>query len=249
MTEFGLQLYSLKKYTKEDFLGTIKKVSEIGFSAVEFAGFFGVKAKELKKHLDNLGMKPCGSHTGLDLLTDEFSKTIEYNLEIGNKYVFCPFLPADIVKDEFGWKKVSELFNEIGVKCKDMGVQFGYHNHAFEFEVFNGKTGYDILAENTDGALVSLQLDTFWAEYAGYDPLTLIDKYKKRMSLLHLKEMKNLKEKIDTSAGYGISNTDQIVQKAKDIGIKYIILEQEHFESENHFDGVRKGLEYVTDLK
>ncbi|MCK5812592.1 MAG: sugar phosphate isomerase/epimerase [Clostridiales bacterium] len=246
MTKTGLQLYSLKKYTKDDFFGTLSKVSDLGFKSVEFAGFFGVKAKKLKAHLNDLGLTPCGSHTGLDLLTDEFSQTMEYNLEIGNKYVYCPSLPADVVKNEYGWKKVSELFNEIGAKCQDMGIEFGYHNHDFEFKTFDGKTGYDILIANTDSSLVKLELDTFWAEYAGFNPIELMETIKDRLSLVHLKEMKQKNGEEDTSVGYGVSNTTGIINKAKELDVKYIIIEQEHFEIDNHFECVKKGLDFVN---
>jgi len=248
MSKIGLQMYSLKTYTKDDFLGTLDKVSKLGFRAVEFAGFFNVKAKALKKHMDNLGMVPCGSHTSLDLLTDKFSQTIEYNLEIGNKYIYCPSLPDSVISDEYGWKKISELFNEIGAKCQDMGVEFGYHNHAFEFNKFDGITGYEILANNTEPNIVKFQIDTFWVEYAGYNPLDLIEQYKDRLSLLHLKEMQDKDSMIDTFAGEGISDTKAIIKKAKDIGIKYIILEQEHFKSKNQFEEVEKGFDYVSKI-
>jgi len=248
LSNIGLQMYSLKKYTEKDFLGTLKKVSEIGFNAVEFAGFFNIPAKELKKYLNDLQIVPCGSHTSLELFTNNFSETMEYNLEIGNKYVYCPSLPSELIKDEAGFKKASEIFNEIGLKCKKLGLEFGYHNHAFEFEKINNTYGYEILINNTQEDLVKLQIDTFWVEYAGYNPIELMEKNKNRLSLLHLKEMKDRNSKIDTSAGYGISKTEAIIKKAKQLDIKYIIIEQEHFESDNHYEGVKKGLEYIKTI-
>ncbi len=248
MNNIGLQMYSLNKYTEKDFLGSLKKVSEMGFKAVEFAGFFNIKAKELKKYLKDLNMVPCGSHNSLEQLNEEFSKLIEYNLELGNKYIYCPSLPEHLTKDEYGWKKVAEIFNEIGTKCKDKGIEFGYHNHAFEFKKFNGLSGYDILVNNTQPDLVKLEIDTFWVEYAGVNPIELMEKYKDRLSLLHLKEMKDKKSRIDTSTGYGISDTEGIIAKAKEIGIKYIIIEQEHFDSDNHFDEIEKGFNYIRKI-
>src|SRR5689334_7863712 len=84
----GLQLYSLREESEKDFGKTIQKTAEMGFEGVEFAGYFGRSAKEVRKLLDDAGLKSFGTHLGVDTLLDgEFQKTVDFNLAIGNKYL------------------------------------------------------------------------------------------------------------------------------------------------------------------
>lgn len=230
MEKIGLQLYSVKQLTKKDFIGTLKTVAGMGYDGVEFAGFFGVTAKELKKVLKELNLQPCGSHTPVNLLERELDALIEYNLKIGNRYIICPALPEEMRDNESAWKKTAELFNKIGQKCRDSNIQFGYHNHAYEFEKFNGKYAFDILGENTDPELVFMEIDTYWVEYTGLRSVDFMKKYPDRLPLIHIKDMKSREERINTEVGNGVMDFVEISKLAKKYGTKWYIVEQEQFE-------------------
>jgi len=247
MSKIGLQLYSLKELAQKDFLGTVEKVAKIGYDGIEFAGFFNVPSKELKKVLDSNGISACGSHTGINLLINDLDNVIQYNLEIGNSYIICPGLPENMRNSADAWKKTAELFNEIGAKCKDYNIQFGYHNHAIEFNMFDGKYGYDILAENTVPDLVCLEVDTFWVEYAGLKSVDVMNKYPDRLPLLHIKEMKSLTEKVNTEIGKGIMNFKEIIALGKKYGTKWYIVEQEYFEIPQ-LQSIEDSLNYLRGL-
>src|SRR5690554_8125760 len=105
MERIGLQLWSVKDACSEDFIGTLKKLSEIGYDGVEFAGFYDTPAKELKKALDEYGLKACGSHTSVSLLKDDLENVIEYNKIIGNEYIICPSLPEEMRNSYDAWIK------------------------------------------------------------------------------------------------------------------------------------------------
>ena len=248
MAKIGLQLYSIKELTEKDFFGSLEKVAKIGYQGVEFAGFFGAPASELKKVLDDLGIVPCGSHTGIDALEEELNRVIDYNLEIGNQYIICPGLPEHMRDSYDAYLKLADKFNEIGQKCKDQGIQFGYHNHDVEFQKFNGEYGLDILLSNTQPDLVHMELDTFWVEYAGLKSVDFMKKYpKQHSSLIHIKDMKSLDEKISTEVGNGIMDFVEIINLAKELGTKWYIVEQEEFEMPQ-LESIEKSLEYLNNI-
>ena len=184
MAKIGLQLYSIKELTEKDFFGSLEKVAKIGYPGVEFAGFFDTPASELKKVLDDLGIVACGSHIGIDALEEEINRVIDYNLEIGNQYIICPGLPEHMRDSYDAYLKLADKFNEIGQKCKDQGIQFGYHNHDVEFQKFNGEYGLDILLSNTQPDLVHMELDTFWVSMPDLNP-RFYEKMPKQHILIH----------------------------------------------------------------
>lgn len=249
MAKIGLQLYSIKELTEKDFFGSLEKVAKIGYQGVEFAGFFDTPASELKKVLDDLGIVPCGSHTGINALEEELNRVIDYNLEIGNQYVICPGLPEHMRNSYDAYMRLADKFNDIGRKCKEQGIQFAYHNHDFEFEKYNGEYGLDILLSNTDPDLVHMELDTFWVEYAGLKSVDFMRKYpKQHSSLIHIKDMKSLDEKISTEVGNGIMDFVEILNLAKELGTKWYIVEQEEFEI-SQLESIEKSLNYLKGIK
>ena len=248
MSKIGLQLYSIKELTQEDFLGTLKKVGEIGYDGVEFAGFFDTPASDLKKVLDDSDLVPCGSHTGIELLQDNLDETIEYNLEIGNPYIICPFLPEHMRDSAGAYKEIAQLFNEIGQRCSDNGLQFGYHNHDFEFKKFDGQYGLDILLSNTDPKLVQMELDTFWVEYTGLKAIDFMKKYPEHFkSLIHIKDMKSLDDKTNTEIGKGVMDFKEIIEVARDLEIEWYIVEQESFDIPQ-LESIKESLEYLRTI-
>lgn len=248
MKNLGLQLYSVKELTQKDFIGTLNEVAEVGYDGVEFAGFFNTPAGELKKALDDLSLAPCGSHTSIDLLQNSLDDVIEYNLEIGNSYIVCPGLPLHMRDSADAYRRLGDLFNKIGQRCKEHGIQFAYHNHDFEFEKFDGQYGLDILLSNTDPDLVHLELDTFWVEYRGLKSLDFMKKYRQQCSsLIHIKDLKSMDEKVSTEIGNGIMDFVEIVQLGKELGIKWYIVEQEEFEIPQ-LESIRQSLTYMRSI-
>lgn len=225
MSKVGLQLYSIRELAEKDFFNAIKTTAECGYDGIEFAGFFDTPAAELKKFLDENGLLSCGSHTALPILEDEFYKTVEYNLEIGNKYIIIPWIPAEMCNSRDAWMKTSEKMNAMNDRLKSYGIRLGYHNHAFEFEKFDGVCGYDIFAENTKADIL-LEIDTFWVAYPGEDPVKYVRTYKDRLDLLHIKDMDA--DKKSTEIGRGTLDFPAIIKAADKT--QWFIVEQEEFE-------------------
>lgn len=221
----SIQMYTLREYTKNDFVGTLERVAEIGYKGVEFAGFGGLTAGQLKGHLDRLGLAATGSHTSLDLLKSDLDQVIEYNLEIGNPYIICPWNEYKNGKEDF--EETVKLFKAIGEKCREKGLQFGYHNHEHEFVKLGDEYGLDFLYNNVDPQLLFAELDTFWVKYAGEDPIEYIKKYSGRCPLVHLKDMEDGEERFFAEVGNGIMDMKGIISAAKAAGTKWLIVEQD----------------------
>lgn len=219
----AVQLYSVRDNTEKDMPGTLKKIAEIGYKGVEFAGFMGIPAKKLKAELDSLGLKAVGSHTPMQLLKEKLDEQIEYNLEIGNKYVICPWHSFEGRED---YVRAAGFFEETGKKCRAAGLQFAYHNHDFEFKELDGEYGFDILMKASP-EYVAAELDTGWAFFAGADPAAYLGKLKGRCPLIHVKDFKNTTEKSYTEVGTGIVDIGSIIKAAEGAGTEWAIVEQD----------------------
>ncbi len=218
----ALQLYTVRDETAKDFIGTMEKVAAMGYAGVEFAGFGDVPAAKMRAALGRLGLKAAGSHTGLDLLRDRLDEVIEYNLEIGNKYVVCPWATYQTKEDYINMAKFLE---QTGVKCREKGLQLAYHNHDFEFNSFDGEYALDILYRETSPGNLAAEIDTCWVFYAGVDPVGYIEKYKGRCPLIHLKDLKEKGEKEFIEVGDGVIDITAIAGAAEKAGAQWLIVE------------------------
>ena len=184
----GVQLYSVRKECEQDFVGTIKQVSAIGYQGVEFAGFYNYNAADIKTILDDHGLLCCGSHTQLaDLMPETIDATIEFNATIGNKYLIVPWLPEEKRQTIDDWKKLADEFNALAEKVGTHNMKIGYHNHDFEFKPLDGMLPWDVFAQNTNKNVI-LQLDTGNCQAGGADALATLIKYPGRAITIHLKE-------------------------------------------------------------
>ena len=224
MSKIGLQLYSIKEIAQKDFFGAIKLTADSGYDGIEFAGYFDTPASELKNVLSYNGIIACGCHTGINQLEIDFDAMVEYNLEIGNKNIVIPFLPEEMRNSRDAWLATAEKMNKLNEMLKKHGIRLGYHNHAFEFEKFDGIYGYDILAANTSSEIL-LEIDTFWVEYPGEDAVEYVKKYQDRLDLLHIKDMDG--NKVSTEIGNGTLDFPAIIKAAEKT--EWFIVEQEHF--------------------
>ena len=220
----AVQLYSIRDEMNRDFVGTLEKVAGIGYKGVEFAGFGGLPASELKKVLDRLGLAPVGSHTGINLLKENLDEVIAYNLDIGNRYIICPHNTYESKED---YVKASQLYNEIGEKICAGGLEFLYHNHDFEFVKYDGEYGFDILFKGAEPQNLAAEIDSGWVFYAGHDPAAFIKSYAGRCPLVHIKDFKSRENRSFTEVGSGIVDVKAIAAAAEEVGVRWLIVEQD----------------------
>jgi len=216
--DFALQLWSINTELEKDFYGTLEKVAQMGYIGVEFAGYGGKDATELKEKLDEYGLTAVGSHIPLDRLKNNLQEEIEYNLAIGNEHLICPWAKLESYADVI---ELADSLNDIACRLKKYGLKIAYHNHEHEFKKIGKEYILDLLIENT--ADVALEIDVFWVKYAGIDPVEYIKKCGKQALFIHLKQMCIDKKNVDFSDG--IIDMVEIVKASK--YAKYFIIEQE----------------------
>ncbi|KAA6441086.1 sugar phosphate isomerase/epimerase [Dyadobacter flavalbus] len=237
-SKVGLQLYTLRNELSKDLEGTLKKVAAIGYKEVELFGytdgkFFGKTTKEFKAMLKNLGLDPVSGHYGAGVerkdvkgtLSNDWQRAVDDAAELGQKYVNCAYLTDAERKSIDDYKKYVDLFNKSGEVAKKAGLQFGYHNHDFEFKKMDGQLPYDLIA-STDPELVKLELDLYWIVKAGLDPVDLFKKYPGRFPLWHVKDM----DKGDQSfaeVGTGSIDFKKIFDARKIAGMTHFFVEQD----------------------
>jgi sugar phosphate isomerase/epimerase len=183
----GLQLYSIRERTAVDPAGSLAQVAEMGYEAVEFAGFFNWSAPDLRRALDDLRLKVCGAHIGIQtLLPDVFDTTVEFHRIIGNQFLIVPGLPPEYTGNPANYRKTAALFNELAGKLEPDGMYVGYHCHAGDFRPVEGEIPWEVIAENTEDRVV-LQMDTGNCLAGGGDPVAYLRRYPGRARTVHLK--------------------------------------------------------------
>lgn len=225
----GLQLYTLRDIMPKDFVGTLKKVGEMGYDGVEFAGYGDLTAEELRAHLDEFGLKSAGTHVGYDALDKDMDNLIKFNKVLGTKYVTLPWMPLDKIKNMDEFKGVANKLNGFGKVLADNGFIFSYHNHSHEFKKLDGKYVLDILYELTDPKYVKAEIDTYWVKKGGEDPIAYVKKYAGRTPIIHLKDLDERTGK-DTEILNGTIPLREIFKVDEQLGIDWYIVEQEDFD-------------------
>lgn len=223
--QVALELYTVRDETKRDFEGTLRRVAQIGYPGVEFAGYGNLSAQAMNSLLAETGLKVAGTHVGLDLLTGEqLDVSINYCRAISCPLMVLPSLPQAL-RTLDGIRALGPQLNSIGQRCRAQGIDFGYHNHDFEFTRIEGHTLLEHLLEITDPDLVKIELDVYWAAYAGHDPLALLNRLGQRVALIHFKDM--APDRSMTEVGKGILDIQGMTAFAQQHNI-WAVVEHDH---------------------
>lgn len=224
----GLQLYSVRHECEQDLPGTLKAVAAMGYEGVEFAGYYGRTAAELRQMLDDLSLRCCGTHAKFPtLLGEELERTVEFNQTLGNKYLIAPSMPEERRASRQAWLETAHLFAELAERVRPHGMQVGYHNHAIEFQPLDGELPWDTFFANTPPDVV-MQVDIGNALHGGGDPVPYIARYPGRAQTVHLKEYSAANDK--ALIGEGDVNWQQVFDLCEGVGkTEWYIVEQESY--------------------
>ncbi len=221
-TPVGIQLYTVREDCEKDFVGTLEALAEMGYDGVEFAwNYGGMSPSELAAFLKEVGLRACGLHAPKDQAADADSEAYTYAGGIGCPYVSTS-LAGEVAKD---WPAAIELVQRAGRAAAQQGLQFTYHNHAQEFQQFDGQYALDMLYAQTDPEQVKAELDTYWIARGGLDPVAYVRKYAGRVPQLHLKDIGPNEEFMEIGAG--VLDLDAVLAAARDAGSQWIIYEQD----------------------
>lgn len=232
----GLQLYSLRDAMKVDALGTLKQVASIGFTTLEAANYgdgkiYGMTPIELKKVVNDLGMKMTSAHLGGPAYTKEtataaldwWKKAIEDHIAVGVSFMVKPSMPGVKTLDEL--KIWCDYYNQVGELTQASNILFGYHNHASEFEKLEGEIKYDFMLKNTDPKKVFFEMDVYWVMKGGQSAVDYMNKYPDRFPVLHIKDEKEIGES-------GLLDFKSIYETAYKNGLKDSFVEVERYNFE-----------------
>ena len=261
----AVQVYSVRDDANADLYATLKKIKEMGYDGVEFAGLYGNKPADIKSWCAELGLTPISAHVPyVDMLKDPMGVLSAY-AEIGCRFVVVPYLMPEHRPDNANFPYVVEFIGIIGKAAKTFGMQLLYHNHDFEFLKIDGKYALDILYDTVPADLLQTELDTCWVNVGGENPAEYVKKYTGRAPIVHLKDFTGEKSDdmyeligIDKKAptrpsgfefrpvGMGLQDFPAILASAQDAGAEWVVVEQDQATMGlTPMESIKKSIDYL----
>ena len=266
----ALQLYSVRDFMTEDFEGTIKKVKEMGYDGIEFAGTYGKTASEIRKICSEVGINPISAHVPYLEMMQDPDKSMRYYREIGCEYIAIPYLLEE-------YRPGAPLFDDVirnaailGKAANNNGLRLMYHNHDFEFVKINGEYALDVLYREVPAELLAAELDMCWVNVGGENPSEYLRKYAGRAPVVHLKDFTGSKSdsmfeligienagKVKTPSaafefrplGYGVQDFAAILEAADDAGAEWVVVEQDRPSGENtSLECAKMSIDYLSTI-
>ena len=257
--EMSVQLYSARKLigTPELFAKNheyvLARLAQMGYTGAEVASysdgqFSGLSPEAFKAALNKAGLEFASSHTTRLLSSEEFAsgdftaalawwdKCIEAHKKAGVPRLVMSY--SQKLSTEAELKTMAAYLNEIGRRCNQAGIRFGYHNHAHEFEKVAGTTMMDYFIANTDPQNVFIEMDVYWAVVGGAAPVEYMQKYPGRFELLHIKDKKEIGQS-------GMVGFDAIFRNFKKAGTTAFVVEMEEASTPNILKGLRESALYL----
>lgn len=183
----GLQLYTLRSWVESDLYGTLQQVAQMGYREVEFAGYFGLDARQVGRALGDAGLTSPSAMLSIDEAIQTWEDWVEMAVALGQRWLVVAWLPEEMRSDPDALALTAELFNRLGNEAFLRGVRLGYHTRDYDFQpMSDGRLPIDVLLEATDPATVDVELDVYWTLQAGGDPAAFLERWAGRVPLLHM---------------------------------------------------------------
>lgn len=243
----GLQLYTVRHLMEKDVEGTLRRVADIGFREVEFAGHFNRSARALRATLDGLGLTSPASHLGLDDFSrSNAARTFDDAATLGHTHVVVAWIDASLRKTVDDWKHLAERFSTIAEMAKRHGMGFAYHNHEYDHVPIGGRVPLDVVLESSDPALVRLELDLYWMTRGGGDWRSYFARWPGRIPMVHVKDSAGPPEHEMRDVGAGKIPFAQIFAQRERAGIQHFFVE--HDEPADPIASITASYEYLRTL-
>lgn len=270
----AVQLYSVRDELEKDFFGVLERVKDMGFDGVEFAGYYGNSAAEIKKRLEGLDLVAVSAHVPFDAMLEDVQGTLDFHRELGTPYLAVPYLDEGRRPGGPRWSETVALIRELGEACRLAGIQLLYHNHDFEFVKVDGIYGLDALYAAVPQPYLETELDTCWVRVSGVDPAAYIRKYAGRSPVVHLKDFTSggeaagkplyalidkegadrPAETVDKSSfdfrplGMGMQDIPSILAAAEEAGTEWVVVEQDRSTDRPPMEAVDLSRKYLKTL-
>lgn len=224
----AVQLFTLRDEMAQDAKSTLKKVKDLGFDGVEFAGYGNLTVQEAKETIDGLGLEAASSHVPIHILKEDLDGVIAEQKLLGSSYLVVPFLAED-ERTEQDYKELILFLQKAGKTCREAGITLCYHNHDFELETLeqDGRQALQAIFDETDPKEVMTELDVYWLQKAGEDPVKWLQAYEGRTPLVHLKDMTTDDEKFFAELGTGGVDIKAITGLASSQPVSWWVIEQD----------------------
>ena len=245
----AVQVYSVRDSAESNLADTLKKIKEMGYDGVEFAGLYGLSPDYVKGLCDGIGLVPLSAHIPLDEMIADPDKTFSDYAKIGCKYAAVPYVTPERRPGAEGFCDTIRVIAEIGAVAKKYGITLLYHNHDFEFKKIDGEYGLDILYREVSPDLLQTELDLCWVNVGGEEPAAYLRKYAGRAPVVHLKDfhmsgklpehlyaligIEDEKKDDEPSTfefrpvGHGMQNMPEILKACLDAGSSWVVVEQD----------------------
>jgi sugar phosphate isomerase/epimerase len=232
--KIAAQMYTVREFCKtpEGIHESLKKIKEAGYDAVQVSGVGPIGHQEMKGMADEFGLNICATHISFDRLKDETEDVIHQHKLWDCKYVGVGSMPRPYQEDKDGFVSFAKEASKYARILKDNGLQFIYHNHSFEFRKFDGVTGMEILLQESDPEAFDFEIDTYWVQHGGADPIEWINKVSGRMDVVHYKDMvmgvvEKERRQIMAEIGEGNLNWKGITEACAKNGVVWACVEQD----------------------
>ncbi len=185
------QLFTIRDFTKTraDFAQSMRKIREIGYRVAQVSAIGDISDSDVKRICDDNGLAICNTHVSVDQLQNDIEGVIAQHELWDCRHVAIGSMPQEYRGSEAGFRSFAAIANGIGEKLAEAGLSFSYHNHSFEFIKFGDRSALEIFFDETDPRYVRAELDTYWIQHGGADPIAWIDRMAGRMPVIHLKDM------------------------------------------------------------
>ena len=219
----SLQLYTVRDAMSKDPLGTLERVAQIGYSGIEI----GAKNSDaVIAKINELGLSVISAGVGIESLRDDFAGTVAGAKALDTSFLMLGYISEEHRGSAEKWRQTATMLEGFGQKASEAGLTLCYHNHDFELkEVFDGKTGLEILFENADPQYLQAELDVYWIQKGGGTPVEIIRRYANRLPLLHCKDM--MPDSSFGEVGEGVLDWPAIFEAARQTKVEHYVVEQD----------------------
>lgn len=251
--EIGIQLYSLRNQFKTDVMGSLDIIQSWGITKLEGGGTYGLSTEDFKKALADRNLQVVSVGADYNDLKKDIDKVIENAKTFGAKYVMVAWIPHDAntfsIKET---KEATDLFNSAGEHLAKEGLKLAYHAHGYEWRPYEDGTLFDYMAKNAKH--FSFEMDVYWVQHSGANPLKVLNTYPDKFILMHLKDMAHGvtyndtgHEDVETNVVLGTGKVDiaGLVKRGKELGIEYMFIEDE---SSNVLEQVPQSLTFLKGI-
>jgi sugar phosphate isomerase/epimerase len=244
LDRLGVQLYTLRDLAAKDLAGTLAQVAQIGYKEVEFAGYHGKSAREVRAMLDANGLTAPSAHIGLEIIEKNAAQVFDDARVVGHEYITVPFLMPDQRRTLDDFRRISTRLNQAGRAASEAGLKVAYHNHDFELKAIDGMMPLEVMMAGTDPTLVGFEMDVYWVTNAGSSPIDWLDRHADRISMLHLKDSGGPPDHQIREVGSGTIDFAGVLARARNVRHFFV----EHDRPSDAIASIRASYQYLAAL-